>query len=253
MRQRTLCLVCVCALGLTAGPALADAGGTNPFGGGTDPLYPGSVLNVSAAVTGQLMTITATGTNALTSELAQPQYGLWLFTYDPQLLPISCPQALSTMENIVGVNTQVASQLNYQQFNEGYFGPFSISVPVSVHGTGPLATCAYTSLLLDDAAWASAEVTLSGSNPPSPSKPSVTKRPHVTLSGGRLRCSPGTWTGNPTSYRYRWLVLHKAGVAGRQTSLALTRSLRGHAVECSVTATNEAGSTTATSPTLKIT
>ena len=75
----------------------------------------------------------------------------------------------------------------------------------------------------------------------------------MTLSGGRLRCSPGTWTGNPTSYRYRWLVLHKAGVAGRQTSLALTRSLRGHAVECSVTATNEAGSTTATSPTLKIT
>ena len=169
-----LCLICVYALAISAGPALADGGGTNPFGGGTDPLYPGSVLNVSAAVTGQLMTITATGTNALTSELAQPQYGLWLFTYDPQLLPISCPQALSTMENIVGVNTQVASQLNYQQFNEGYFGPFSISVPVSVHGTGPLATCAYTSLLLDDAAWASAEVTLSGSNPPSPSKPSVT-------------------------------------------------------------------------------
>jgi hypothetical protein len=139
--------LCLCLVALATRPALADVGGTKPFGGGTDPLYPGSVLDVSATVTGSLMTITATGTNALTSDISPPQYGVWLFTYDPALLPISCPQALTAMENIVGVNTQVARQLNYQQFNEGYSGPFSISLPVSVRGTGPLAICAYTSLL----------------------------------------------------------------------------------------------------------
>lgn len=96
--------------------------------------------------------------------------------------------------------------------------------------------CAYTLsstdvLLHDDVAWASDQVTITANASP---RPSVIVRPRVPRSGARLRCSPGAWSGSPALYQYRWVVVHATGVAGRRASLAVTRRLRGHAVECSV-------------------
>jgi hypothetical protein len=78
-------------------------------------------------------------------------------------------------------------------------------------------------------------------------KPAVKRRPRVTRARGRLLCSQGSWSQSPTTYRYRWLVLHKAGTAAQGSSLTLSQTLRERTIECSVTAENSLGSATATS------
>jgi hypothetical protein len=238
VKEGIAALLCVCALAVAAAPARAD---------GTDPAYPGSTLQVTTTgplVAHQPVTIVATGTNA---PFGTPiDYGLRLFAIDHKLLPIPCAQGFSMEETIWEDNPQAGRLLTFENLNEGLSGPFTISLPITLAGGGDLLICAYSVLVTDDVAWASDEVTIAD-------KPELTKRPHVTRSGGRLRCSPGGWAGSPTSYAYRWLVSGKTGTAGRGPSLTVTSKLRGHAVDCSVTASNAAGSTTAKSVPLRIT
>jgi hypothetical protein len=235
LRARLGALFGVCVLGLAASPAFAD---------GTDPAYPGSTLHVTTTgplVAHQPLTIVATGTNA---PFDTPiDYGLRLFAIDHKLLPIPCAQGFSMEETIWEDNPQAGRLLTFANLNEGLSGPFTISLPITLAGGGDLLICAYSVLVTDDAAWASDEVTVAASA----TKPNSTKRPRVTRSGGRLRCSPGTWSGNPTSYAYRWLVPGTSAPAGRGPSLTVTRKLRGHTVDCSVTASNSSGSATAKS------
>src|SRR5262249_50959223 len=144
-------------------------------------------------------------------------------------------------ENTIAANNdQAVKNLTFAVLDEGASGPFTISTPVILNnGTGHLLVCAYSVYGdSDDAAWASTEVTIgpAGGWPGAGGKPAVVGRPRVSRSGGRLLCSRGTWSQRPTSYRYRWIVLHKAGTAGRGSMLVVSRRLRGRSVECSVTA-----------------
>ena len=106
--------MCVCALALSASPALAD---------GTDPAYPGSVLHVTTTgplVAGKPLTIVATGTNA---PFGTPiDYGLRLFAIDHKLLPIPCAQGFSMEETISTDNPQAARLLTFENLNEGLSG-----------------------------------------------------------------------------------------------------------------------------------
>lgn len=251
---RGVVVACLCSGGIAcaAGPALGD---------GTSPHYPGSVLHVRAGgplTPGSTLTITATGTNALIEPFGPPPegpYGLSLFLQNTDMLSVPCSNSESA-ENTISINNiKAVKLLTFDSLSEGDSGPFNISLPVMLNaGTGHLQVCAYSTFVTDDAAWASTQVTIvsAGGSPGALGRPAAVTRPRVTRSGGHLVCSRGSWSHSPTAYRYRWLVLHRVGTAGRGRTLGLSNRLRGRTVECLVTATNSTGSATATSRPFKI-
>jgi hypothetical protein len=205
------------------------------------------VTTTGPQVAGQVLTIVATGTNA---PFGTPiDYGLRLFAIDHAQLPIPCAESFSMEETICEDNPQTGALLAFEDLNEGLSGPINISLPITLGGPGDLLIWAYTVLVTDDAAWASDELTIARSGT---AQPVVTTRPRVTRSGNRLVCSRGVWTGNPTSYAYRWRVVHKPGAVGRRATLTVTGRLPGHTVQCAVIATNPAGSARATSRLFKV-
>jgi hypothetical protein len=73
--------------------------------------------------------------------------------------------------------------------------------------------------------------------------------------GGLLTASTGSWTGTaPVSYSYQWLLCNSSGAGCSSISEALASTLKlgagqvGSTLRVAVTATNAAGSTSATSP-----
>jgi hypothetical protein len=236
---------CVAVLASGAQPAMADGS-----------LRQGSVVHVSVSgrmVVGSEAKITATGTNAPQGNLGFGPFGLVLYTVNHDALPIPCQTTENAEETLYVNNTRYMADLTFRNLDEGEQGPFSISTYVPITSPGHFQICAYSVLITDTAAWASTLVTIAPNAVarPAVARPTVTATPRVTRSGGRLHCSRGSWSGSPTSYTYRWRVLHRPGAAGEGPTLALTGSLHGQAVECSVSATNAAGSATATSPPFK--
>jgi hypothetical protein len=262
---------CGCAglLAWAAGPALGD---------GTSSDYPGSVLHVTTAAppSSQFsMTIVATGTNAqqyspVDGTLLTAPYELYLFQVDPRV-GSSCA-ASEEDELTLSVGGHGVTAISRPNLAESASGPFKIGVPASVPGSispdysGPLLICAYTTYggLFDTAASASTTVMVTPASNSNPGpvggstggggshqgtrlRPAVIVRPSVARSGQRLLCSSGSWSGRPREYRYRWIVFRRRGVAGKTRALVVTGAIRGRKVECSVTATSPAGSTTASS------
>ncbi len=90
--------------------------------------------------------------------------------------------------------------------------------------------------------------------PPHPkvTRPANTKKPRVTRSGRTLTCNRGTWSNRPTRYQYRWTVNGKTTRAAGGSRLIVNRKLRRHQVRCSVTASNAAGRTSATSSPFRV-
>ena len=148
-------------------------------------------------------------------------------------------------------------------------GNFSMPLGYTPKSAGGVLFCGYT----DDGAadtLATASTLVNVTAPPSGSGPSPTPTPtptpaphrlgkpvdvvppHVFRSGHNLVCSKGSWSGTPSSYTYGWLVNGKAKRGAHGTKLAVTRPLRGHRVQCSVTARNAAGSSTALSRPLSV-
>jgi hypothetical protein len=92
------------------------------------------------------------------------------------------------------------------------------------------------------------------------SAPTNTELPSITGTakpGETLTASPGAWTGDPTTYAYRWQVCYPSGgCLVRQESTAPTYVVSPkdafQALSVAVTAANGAGSATATSPTEKV-
>jgi len=252
-------------LAWAASPALAD---------GTNPDYPGSILHVTTAgrtVVGNTLTIIATGSNAattnpVTGEPATFDFGVQFIDVKRSIISLPCYADFSSELNLTfrrGAYLLTPTSIP-EQPESGPFQPVRYQVPLN--GTpGQWLICAYTVNGLsggdtqDDAAWASTQIDLlprSGSTTGQGSgggKPANVVRPSVRRSGGRLQCARGSWSGHPASYRYRWTVLHASGVAGVQSSLAVTSTLRGHQVECSVTARNTLGTRTATSQPFRVT
>jgi uncharacterized repeat protein (TIGR01451 family) len=65
--------------------------------------------------------------------------------------------------------------------------------------------------------------------------------------GGQLTCTQGTWTNNPASYAYQWTRNGQPIANAGGATYTPTASDAGATVTCVVTATNPAGSATATS------
>jgi hypothetical protein len=78
--------------------------------------------------------------------------------------------------------------------------------------------------------------------------PGVVDVPYVGGSGtvgGTLTCTNGNWTGEPTSYAYRWQSDGAAIVGASASSYVVAEGDVGHSLACVVTATNASGSTQA--------
>ena len=264
--SRCVVVACACAgvLAWAAGPALAD---------GTSPDYPGSILHVTTegqTVVGNTLTIIATGSNAATTDpvTGEPEtydFGVQIIDVNRSIISLPCYADFSSELNLTfrtGAYLLTPTAIP-EQPQSGPFQPVSFQAPLN--GTpGQWLICAYTVNGLsggdtaDDAAWASTQIDLlprSGATTGQSGrgKPAEIARPSVRRAGGRLQCARGSWSGHPTSYRYRWTVVHASGVAGVQSSLGVTSALVGHQVECSVTAKSSKGSATATSRPFRVT
>jgi hypothetical protein len=119
-------------------------------------------------------------------------------------------------------------------------GAFTVPVGFTPLVSGPLLLCAYSYNEVGFT-WTSASYTVNVIAD-APAKPAATGAPRVSRIGNRLVCDPGGWSAAPTSFRYRWVLDGRRAVASGRT-LGVTRKLRGHELQCSVTATNAAGST----------
>jgi len=82
--------------------------------------------------------------------------------------------------------------------------------------------------------------------PPATAPPTNVDVPHVSQTGSTLECTMGNWTGEPTSYAYRWQI-DGTNVGTDSALYAVTAADVGGMATCTVTATNARGSTTAPS------
>jgi hypothetical protein len=224
---------------------------------GTAPDYPGS--NVTVAVTGskaagQLIYIVASGSNKKTSLGTPINYGLYVILVNQKLLPGPCASSMETELNNISADQRAGRQLNFEQYNEGESGPFTIKVPYTPEGAGMLLVCAYSEYVTDDAAWASTTAVITAKGAPSPSggaAPANTARPKLTRHGRRLVCARGSWSGHPSSYNFHWKLAGKVS-SDKRSTLTLPAKPHGRAV-CTVTARNAAGSRSASSAPLALT
>jgi hypothetical protein len=85
---------------------------------------------------------------------------------------------------------------------------------------------------------------VSGTAPANTVVPAITG---TTTSGQTLTSSTGTWSGTVVSYTYQWKADGVNIASATASTYVLTASEVGATITCAVTATNEVGSTTATS------
>jgi hypothetical protein len=243
-----------CVSGLAAGAgALAFGAVASPASAAT------FTLNMSAPVTaivGQPFVIQASGTDPT------DQGALYLeIDSIATSVATSCP---SGYLNAAQLATSTGGDLVAfdQRENLDAAGGFSMPLGYTPKAAGQWLFCGYTDDgATDTLATSSAPVNIqaaggsppaSGSPPAAIAKPADKTRPRVARLGGRLRCSAGAWSNDPSSYAYRWLVNGKARKGAHSATLAVTRRLRGHRVQCSVRASNAAGAATAVSAALKV-
>ena len=239
--------VAVLALGAwAAGPAPADI----PY-----------TLTLSApqtATVGTAFVMTASGTEPI------DQGALYLDVYEiPASVVTTCPSGYLQAGQLAGsTGNDVAF---YDRETPDGSGNFSMPVAFTPSKAETELFCAYTDDEATDtlAGPASALVTISapsagggsgggsgggGGNPaPKVTKPVNTGKPKVTRSGRTLSCSRGSWTESPGHFAYDWLKKGKAVKGAHRSKLSVTPALRGHKVQCSVTASNIAGSASARS------
>jgi hypothetical protein len=91
-----------------------------------------------------------------------------------------------------------------------------------------------------------------GGSPNTVHKPVNTRKPRVRRSGKDLVCTRGTWANAPTGFSYRWLVGGKVKAGAFRRTLAVTHKLRGHNVECGVSASTSAGTASALSAPFRV-
>ena len=81
--------------------------------------------------------------------------------------------------------------------------------------------------------------------------PRNTTRPTLTRSGNTLTCSRGSWR-NVARFSYTWQVNGSPSKGATKPKLTVGKAPKPHRVSCSVTASNPAGTTTASSAQLHV-
>jgi hypothetical protein len=216
--------------------------------------------SASSGTVGTAVVITATGNDS-------PDAGALYLEIDaiPTSLATSCPGGYSNAGELASSTSQGAlvSFDEREDFDaSGNFSNVSAWLPDSA---GQYLLCGYTDDgALDTLAVASKVVSVTTAPAPVPAplpvpvptphvkKPVNTAKPRVTRAGNTLSCSVGRWSNTAQRYAYRWLVGRKVRSGARGRTLGSAHQLRGHGVQCSVTASNSAGSATATSATFTV-
>lgn len=266
-RALAAALIGVALLLAAIAPASANATGS----------YPGETLSLtetSPAVVGVAVNFQASGAQTDVESYAGG-FSLEVF-YKPTSVDPSCAPSFVGENNAWGGD--LANEFHpvvglWQEMGMSFSVPFKIVF----EKPGTMLICAYSEWVTDTAAAAQLTVAVTaasgsnstpGSNPaanPSPTatpnttsnsgpavRPANMGKPHVTRSGRKLTCHPGTWADSPTGYSYGWLLSGHRLSGDRSATLGVIHKLRGHSVQCSVTASNAAGHTTAVSSPFRV-
>ena len=113
---------------------------------------------------------------------------------------------------------------------------------------GQAITCTVTAMNSAGAASAASSNTVTPTAATgAPGNTSVPTISGSAVVGGTLSCAPGTWTGNPTNYTYRWKRNGGATPIATGQNYTVVAADVGQAITCEVQATNASGTGTATS------
>ena len=224
------------ALALTATQALAS--------GETISL----VQNDPAAVVGHATNFTASGT--LNPDDTMFGFDIYVFVKDPDRDPTCAADFDTESANAMhsgGYESWVSPAGGFQVgTGPAYNAPFKITFT----GPGKYLLCGYVNG--DFSTFAAGELrgSVAGGTTPTPTPtptaaaPTVVRAPSITRKRHVLTCHPGTWANAPARVSYRWYV--KAKKVGSGHTLTVRRALKGRKVACQVTASNAAGTGTAT-------
>jgi hypothetical protein len=234
-----LTVTTVAVLGTAAGPAWGADG------------FSLQLSAPSTGVVGRPMMLTASGTNPTATDYPYPTY-LDAELFRPSVVP-TCPATQSAASGLAA-GTGGALLAWDVQMDIDATGAFSIPFGLTPASPGPLLVCGYTAGLAGETL-ASASLTLpvqGAESAPAAATPRSLAAPRLKRSGSRVTCDTGRWSNSPTGFSFAWRVdgRTRRGAAGR--TLAVTRTLRGHVVQCAVTASNGVGRSTALSQRLAI-
>jgi hypothetical protein len=242
----------VLATGALAAPAMA-----------TGPSYPGETLSVALSapsVAGQETGFVASGQQTDVGDFPGG-FDLDVFIKDPTVDP-TCSSSYSGEQN--NYLTDPTERLFVVGDWEGLDSSFSVPFQGVFETPASWLMCAYSEWGGDTAASAQLSFTVAPATPTTPTAPTApsgstpagsspvampvnTSRPRITRAGQTLRCTSGTWSNSPTSFAYRWLSNGRAVHGATGSRLKLAHTLKGHRVQCGVTATNSAGNRSALS------
>lgn len=230
-----------------------------PASAGATGSYPGETLSLKQtgpATVGPVSSFEAFGQQT-ESETDAGGFALQVF-YKPPSVDPTCGASYGEENNTWGAD--LANELHPVVGDwQGSGTTFSVPFKIEFDKPGAELICAYSTWSFDTAASAQLTVQVAGapgtSTTPTPTststsaplRPSDTTKPRVSRSGTKLMCSPGTWASSPTSYSYSWLSNGHALAGAHAHALSVSHKLHGHRVQCSVTASNAVGRTTAIS------
>ena len=207
--------------------------------------YPGETLSLAQsgpAIAGQVTHFVATGQQTDVNDYAGG-FSLEVFAKNTDVDP-TCSASYPGEQ-------QASTNDPYEQWivigsSEGSDASFSVPFQFVFPRTGQVILCAYSAYITDTAAAASLVVNITSASAP-PTKPVNTKAPRITQSGRTLRCTQGRWTG-ATHFAYAWRAKGHPVAGAHGQRLTIAKALTHHTVVCQVSATNTAGTTTASSP-----
>ncbi len=150
---------------------------------------------------------------------------------------LSCSQGTWT-------NGPTSFSFAWRRANSAIAGATSSSYTVVSADAGLQLTCAVTaSNTAGSNSATSAGVTVAGA-PAATANPVISGTPVVSQ---QLSCSQGTWTNGPTSFSFAWRRANSAIAGATSSSYTVVSADAGLQLTCAVTASNTAGSNSATS------
>lgn len=207
----------------------------------------GDTLSVAGPATGtvnQPVVFTAEGV------LADYYVDRWLEVYAlPTAVVSSCPASVMNAPTVASGSSPIGGELVATSVHAGNAQPYSVQIVWSPRMAGTYLVCTYLNHAIYTDVLHQHTITVSQGGivepPVTVSVPGKLTAPRLVSRGRRLACSPGSWSGNPTSFSYRWKVGNKVKPGATAPTLRVTRALRGKRVSCGVVAANAAGSATA--------
>ncbi len=222
------------------------------------------VQNDAAAISGHATNFTASG--SLTPDDTMFGFDIFVFAKNPDKDPTCAADFDSESANAMhsgGNETWISPGTGYQV---GYGPTFNQPFKITFTASGNYLLCGYvqgdfstfaTATLrgavgADPATPAPVPAPPAVPTPAAPALPAVVRNPSITRKGHQLTCQPGTWSGAPTGFNYRWSVKGSSRTIASTRKLTVRRSLAGRSVICRVTARNAAGAATASTRAIRV-